>query len=359
MYPKLIIDINKLKENLEWLLQQCHSQGIGVAVVTKVFCADERICNMIDASDADFFADSRIQNLEAICTKKPKQLLRIPMQSEIEFVVRTADITMQSSIETIRLSAEAAKAAGLRHKIILMVDLGDLREGIFNKDECQIIKAAEAILSSENLELYGVGTNLTCYGGILPDEENLGRLLEIVNMLRERFNTPIPIVSGGNSSMMTMINEDRIPCGITQLRLGESFVLGNDTSTGLPMKELHTDCFVLEAELIEVQKKPSKPIGTSGLNAFGERVSFEDLGEMIRGILAIGRQDVDPDGLTCLESGVEILGASSDHLIVNLSNAKEHRVGDTLKFIPSYGALLRLTTSKYVAREYIGSAEEI
>ena len=158
--------------------------------------------------------------------------------------------------------------------------------------------------------------------------------------------------------MMTMLRENRIPIGINQLRLGESFVLGNDTSTGLPMPELHTDCFVLEAELVEVQRKPSKPIGTSGLNAFGEHVEFEDRGEMIRGILAIGRQDVNPDGLKCLDPSVEILGASSDHLIVNLTNARlggrGYKVGDTLKFIPDYGALLRLTTSKYVTRDYIG-----
>lgn len=354
MYPKLIIDINKLRENLDWLVAKFHSIGISTAIVTKVFCADEHICKMIDESDADLFADSRIQNLASIHTNKLKQLLRIPMQSEILNVVQTADITMQSSIETIRLTNEVAGKLNKHHKVILMVDLGDLREGIFNKDESQIIEAAETIVNSKNLELYGIGTNLTCYGGILPDEENLGRLIEIADMLRKKLNTPIPVISGGNSSMLTMLKENRIPNGITQLRLGESFVLGNDTSTGLPVDELHTDCFVLEAELVEIQKKPSKPIGTSGLNAFGERVTFEDRGEMLRGILAIGRQDVDPDGLTCFDPDVEILGASSDHLILNLTNCKTtYKVGDTLKFIPSYGALLKLATGNYVTRNYV------
>lgn len=358
MFPKLLININKLKANLDWLTSKCHENGIDVTVVTKVFCADERICAMIDASDANGFADSRIQNLDRIHTNKPKQLLRIPMQSEIDDVVRSADITMQSSPETIRMSGEAAKRQNRIHRIILMVDLGDLREGIFHKEEDKLFEAANAIIEYENLEFYGIGVNLTCYGGILPDEKNLGRLIEIANMLRYHYSLPIPLISGGNSSMMTMLKEGRIPNGINQLRIGEAFVLGNDTSTGLPMPELNTDCFVLEAELIEVQHKPSKPIGTSGLNAFGEHVEFEDRGNMLRGILAIGRQDVDIDGLTPLDSDVEILGGSSDHLIVNLTNAsfnnRSYKVGDTLRFIPDYGALLKLTTSQYVSREYIG-----
>lgn len=131
MYPKLIINLNKLKENLDWLTSSCHLKGISVAIVTKVFCADERICALIDASSADLFADSRLQNLKVINTCKPKQLLRIPMQSEIDDVVQTADISMQSSPDTIRMSGESATRQNKRHKIILMIDLGDLREGIF------------------------------------------------------------------------------------------------------------------------------------------------------------------------------------------------------------------------------------
>jgi predicted amino acid racemase len=354
MYPKLIIDLKKLRENLDWLTGECHSIGIKVAVVTKVFCADPEICAVIEESDADGFADSRLQNLKIIETHKPKQLLRIAMQSEAEDVVRFADISMQSGIETIRMLGAAAEKLRKKHKIILMIDMGDLREGIFFRNEGRIFETAEAIIAEPWLEFFGVGVNLTCYGGIIPDEENVGGLVKFADLLREKYNIPLPIVSGGNSSMMTMLKEHRIPKGVTQLRLGESFVLGNNTETGLPMDELNTDCFVLEAELVEVQPKPSKPIGTSGLNAFGERVTFEDRGPMLRGILAIGRQDVNPDGLTPIDPGVEIIGASSDHLLVNLNRSPNYNVGDTIRFIPDYGALLKLCTAeKYVAREYV------
>jgi len=221
MNPKLIINLFKLRTNLDRLVDRCHAVGIKTAIVTKVFCADERICRMISESEADAFADSRVQNLAAIAelhSDKPTQLLRISMQSEVEDVVRYADISMQSEKETIRLIGGAAKKLGKVHKIILMVDMGDLREGIFNTDEAQIFSAAEAILAEPALEFHGIGVNLTCYGGIIPDETNLGGLLAIADKLRKRYSVPLPIVSGGNSSMLTMLEENRIPEGITQLR---------------------------------------------------------------------------------------------------------------------------------------------
>ena len=354
MFPRISIDLNKLNENLSFLTGLCHSQGIMAAIVTKVFCADERIVELIEASRADMLADSRTQNLCGMKVSKPKLLLRIGMQSEAERIVSCADISMQSELETIKLLAVAAEKLGVRHKVILMVDMGDLREGIFNTNTERIMETAAFIHGSASLELYGVGVNLTCYGGILPDENNLGGLVAITDMLRSRFGEEIPVVSGGNSSTMGMLLSHSVPKGINHLRLGESFVLGNDTAIGKPVNGLNTDCFVLEAEIVELQEKPSKPIGKSGPNAFGEYLEYPDRGIMKRAILGIGRQDVSVDGLTPTDPDVEIIGASSDHLIVNLTACgHDYEVGDIIRFIPDYGALLHLFTSKYVDRHYI------
>lgn len=354
MYPRIVIDLNKLKHNLDFLTELCHSQGIMTAIVTKVFCADKRIVELINDSSADMIADSRTQNLEGMKTDKPRLLLRIGMQSEAEKIVSVSEISMQSQLSTVLLLNEAAKKLGVVHKVILMVDMGDLREGIFNTDREKIETVASAIASASNLELYGVGVNLTCYGGILPDENNLSGLAAIADSLRILTSSPIPVVSGGNSSTMGMLMAHEVPKGINHLRLGESFVLGNDTAVGRPVEGLYTDCFVLEAEIVEIETKPSKPIGKSGPNAFGEYLEYPDRGMMRRAILGIGRQDVSVDGLTPIDSDVEIIGASSDHLIVNLTCCqKEYSVGDKLCFIPDYGALLHLFTSKYVDRCYI------
>ena len=354
MYPRVVVDLNKLRHNLDFLTDLCHEQGIAAAIVTKVFCADERIVALIDSSSADMIADSRTQNLSGMKTDKPKLLLRIGMKSEADRIVECADISMQSELSTILKLDEAARNAGKIHNVILMIDMGDLREGIFNTERGEILKTAKAIHDAQNLELFGVGVNLTCYGGILPDENNLGGLVSIADMLRRELEEPIPVVSGGNSSTMGMLVDQSVPNGINHLRLGESFVLGNDTAVGKPVPGLNTDCFVLEAEIVELKEKPSKPIGRSGPNAFGEYLEYPDRGIMKRAILGIGRQDVSVDGLTPTDPDVEIIGASSDHLIVNLTSCrKEYRVGDVLSFIPDYGALLHLFTSKYVDRAYI------
>ena len=354
MYPRIVIDIKKLKHNLDFLTDLCHEQGIMCAIVTKVFCADEHIVELINSSSADMLADSRTQNLEGMSTDKPKLLLRIGMQSEAERIVTLSDISMQSEIATLRLLNDAAVRLGKKHKVILMVDMGDLREGIFNTDRERILKTASFIHEAEGLILYGVGVNLTCYGGILPDENNLGGLVLITEWLRKELDEEIPVVSGGNSSTMGMLVSRSVPAGINHLRLGESFVLGNDTAIGKPVKGLNTDCFVLEAEIVELQTKPSKPIGRSGPNAFGEYLEYPDRGIMKRAILGIGRQDVSVDGLTPLDTDIEIIGASSDHLIINLTNCRhDYKVGDTVRFVPDYGALLHLFTSKYVGRTYV------
>lgn len=354
MFPRINIDLNKLKDNLDRLTALCHEQGIMTAIVTKVFCADERIVELINASCADMLADSRMQNLSGMKTDKPKLLLRIGMQSEADTIVNCADISMQSELETLKKLNDAAEKLGKKHKIILMIDMGDLREGIFNTDRESIFDTAKFIHEARNLELYGIGVNLTCYGGILPDYENLGGLVSIAEWLRKELDETIPVISGGNSSTMGMLLDHNVPKGINHLRLGESFVLGNDTAVGKPVKQLHHDCFILEAEIVELQEKPSKPIGKSGPNAFGEYLEYPDRGIMKRAILGIGRQDVSVDGLVPIDPDIEIIGASSDHLIVNLTGCdRDLKVGDTLSFIPDYGALLHLFTSKYVDRHYI------
>ena len=354
MFPRVVVDLNKLKHNLDYLTNLCCEQGIMTAIVTKVFCADERIVELIDSSSADMLADSRTQNLSGMKTEKPKLLLRIGMQSEADRIVECADISMQSELSTIIKLNESAKRAGKLHRVILMIDMGDLREGIFNTEKSEILETARAIHEAENLELYGVGVNLTCYGGILPDENNLGGLVKIAEMLRKELSEPIPVVSGGNSSTMSMLTDRSVPKGINHLRLGESFVLGNDTAIGKPVPGLNTDCFILEAEIVELKTKPSKPIGKSGPNAFGEYLEYPDRGLMKRAILGIGRQDVIVDGLTPVDPEVEIIGASSDHLIVNLTGCShEYKVGDVIRFVPDYGALLHLFTSKYVDMAYI------
>lgn len=353
MYPRLTIDLTKLKRNLDYLTEAARARGVSLAIVTKCLCADKPLVRLIGESGADYIADSRVQNLKKMegCLK-PRMLLRVGMPSEAEAIAANSEISLQSEIKTIRALGAAAAGLRRRHKVVLMIDMGDLREGVFFRDKEKILETAEAAAHEPWLELYGVGVNLTCYGAVLPDCDNLGGLVQIADMLRSRLSLPIPLVSGGNSSSLTMLLSGDMPDGINNLRLGESFLLGNDTAACAPLDGLYTDAFLLEAELVERQIKPSKPIGSSGANAFGEPVSFADRGPRARGILAIGRQDTDQGGLRPVDPRVETLGASSDHLLVDLTACPEYGVGSIIRFVPDYGALLRAATSCYVEKIY-------
>ena len=352
-YPRITADLTKIKHTIDMLNALCAENGVSIAAVTKVVCADERIVRVLEESGVTMLADARTENLAHLKTEKPKLLLRAPAPEEAAEAVALADISLVSEIDTIRALGAAARAAGKTHKIILMVDLGDLREGLLFQERDAIYRAADAAKEQPGIELYGIGTNLTCYGAIIPDENNLGELCNVADELRERTGLPIPIVSGGNSSSLGLLKRGLVPECVNHLRLGESIFLGNDTAACRVMNGLYGDAFTVATRLIEVQRKPSVPIGESGANAFGEHPTFESLGDQIRGICKIGRQDTVADGLTPRDSDIKIIGASSDHLIVDLTHAKEYRVGDVLEFTPDYGALLRAYTSPYVARDYI------
>ncbi|NLI54442.1 MAG: alanine/ornithine racemase family PLP-dependent enzyme [Clostridiales bacterium] len=352
-YPRITADLTKIKHNADMLCALCAEYGVSVAAVSKGVCADERIVRVLDGCAATMLADARTENLARLKTEKPKLLLRAPAPEDAQEAVRVADVSLVSEMMSIRALGSAARAAGKRHAIILMIDLGDLREGLLFLGREAIFAAADAAKAEEGIELLGVGTNLTCYGAIIPDETNLGELCRIASELRAHTGLPIPIVSGGNSSSIGLLKRGLVPPEVNHLRLGESILLGNDTAACRVLNGLYGDAFTLSTRLIEVQRKPSVPIGESGANAFGEHPTFESLGEQVRGICKIGRQDTVADGLTPRDGDIKIIGASSDHLIVDLTRAKPYRVGDVLSFTPDYGALLRAYTSPYVYRDYI------
>ena len=351
--PKLIINTKKLLHNMRFLVKEAHRRGVSIALVSKVVCAHPAVIDCINQSGCDMLADSRTENLERANTDLPKLSLRVSMPERAGDVVRTSEISLESEECAILSLQKAAEEQNKHHQIILMIDLGDLREGIFFRDWDKILHTVKLIKNCRNLELLGTGTNLTCYGSVLPDEHNLGELVHLTERLRTELNLPIPVISGGNSTSLKLLLEDRLPSGINHLRLGESVMCGVIPGTYTKIDGCFQDAFRLEATIAECKTKPSYPIGQLSRNAFGETVQYIDKGMMLRGIAAIGRQDVHVDGLTPLDERISILGASSDHLLLDLSNAPETRVGDTIAFGLDYGALLSASTSAYVSKERI------
>jgi len=348
-YPALKVNLDKLESNTRLLVEKCAAMGISVSAVTKVFCGIPEIAVAMVKGGANYLADSRIENLKKMqCLDIPKMLLRIPMLSQVEEVVEYADISLNSEYEVMKALSNEAIKRGKVHQIILMVDLGDLREGVW-VDEA--MDYADKIMELEGIKLIGIGTNLTCYGAVIPNEGNLSKLVEIADSIEKKHNIKLSIISGGNSSSVYLVGKGAIPKGINNLRLGESIVLGNETAYGGRIAGTYNDCFTLCAEIIELKEKPSIPIGEIGVDAFGNKPTFVDRGVRKRAILAIGKQDVNVEGLTPIDENIIILGASSDHMIVDINDCKkEYGIGNIIEFTLDYGALLSASTSDYVKK---------
>lgn len=357
MYPQLRIDLNKLTHNANSLLNLCEENGISMAAVTKVFCADPKMVEALCDLPLAFLADSRLENIESYPKNRKARtlLLRLPSPSEALRTVKCCDVSLNSELATLKLLSEAAESIGVTHGVILMVDLGDLREGIYHKDKDLLFETAEFILSQKHLKLEGLGVNLTCVGSVMATPANMQQLCDIAAEIESRFDIKLDIISGGNSSSLYLLERGEMPKGINNLRLGESLACGLETAFGEPFMDLKQNVITIAAEIIELQVKPSMPEGELGMNAFGEKPVYIDNGIRKRAILALGRQDVKThENLECLELGVEMIESSSDHLLIDVTDAKRDlRVGDVVEFALSYGGVLAGFTSKYVAREYI------
>lgn len=348
MNPRIDIDFNKLRHNTKVISDRCKEKEIEIAAVTKAFCGIPEIAKAYVDGGARYLADSRVENLKRLSDLSvEKIMLRLPMLSQVEETVKFSDISLNSEIETIIALDNAAKKLNKIHKIIIMIDLGDLREGFFDNEELE--SALLKFKKLENIKVIGVGSNLTCYGGVIPNEVNLGKLVECGETIEKVLDTTLEIISGGNSSSIFLLEEDRVPKRINNLRLGESLLLGRESAYGKSIPNTYNDVFKLVAEIIEIKEKPSHPIGEIGRDAFWNIPVFEDKGIRKRAILAIGKQDIGSSSVQPLDDKIEVIGASSDHLIIDITECSiNYNVGDEITFNIDYGALLSLMTSEYV-----------
>ncbi|MEQ9412323.1 MAG: alanine racemase, partial [Cyclobacteriaceae bacterium] len=272
-------------------------------------------------------------------------LIRSPLTSQLEEVVKYAHISLNSDWSVIKKLSCIALTSNTVHKIILMVEMGDLREGIMPEDMPGIVGK---VLKLEGIKLEGIGTNLTCYGGIKPDEKKMNILSLLATNLEDQFKIKLNIISGGSSSNYNWFLSTHDTGRINQLRIGESIMLGVEPIGRSTINHLFTDAFTLIAEVIESKIKPSLPYGEVGQDVFGEIPVFEDKGQMKRIILGLGMQDLNITGLTP-KLDIEILGASSDHTIID-SKQLEINTGKELAFNVNYAALLSAMTSPYITK---------
>ncbi len=347
--PRLEINLEKIDHNINTLIKLYGERNISICAVTKVICGNILIAELLIKAGITTLADSKIENLRKMRRagfyKCDFLLLGPPMLSESESIVINADISLNTEISVIEELSKSALNQGLSHKIILMVESGDLREGIMPEDLENVIKE---VLKLKGVELVGIGTNLACVGGVQPDVKKMKSLSKRVNKIEKKFALHLPIVSGGNSANYNWFMSTPNIGRINSLRLGESIFLGREATQRSPIPGLFLDAFILVAEVTELKTKPSLPDGTVGQNAYGETLTFQDNGLSIRAILGIGLQEVPFSGLKPI-TPITILGGSSDHMIIDPKQSKL-KVGDEVRFNLNYAALLSTMTSPYVSK---------
>ena len=301
--------------------------------------------------------ESRVKNihrLKANGVATEFTLLRIPPLSAAEDIVTSVNMSLNSELSVIQALSEAAFRRGLVHDIMIMVDLGDLREGVWPDD---LLPMVREVVELPGIRIAGLGTNLSCYGGVMPSEENMNQLVAYAYRIEAAFGIKLRYISGGNSSSLNLIASGKMPPAVNHIRIGEGIILGRETVQRVAWPGTFQDAFLLQAEIIELKEKPSVPIGDTGEDAFGGKPQFIDKGERDRAILNIGREDVVVEGMQPVEPKISILGASSDHLIVDVTEAKRVRLGGELAFFLNYGALLAAMTSEYVEKRPLRDKE--
>jgi predicted amino acid racemase len=347
--PRIEISLSQIQENAQFLSELYMGKGVSLMGVTKAVLGEPSVAKAMIQGGVKFIADSRIENI--IRMKKagisiPFVLLRTPL-SQTESIIENVNISLNTEIETLKKLSYHAKEQNKIHQVIIMAELGDLREGVLLSDLSQFIRKT---LSLPHLAIIGIGCNLACYGGVIPDDKNMQKFSKLVDSLEKEFQMNLEMISGGNSANHEWFKSCQNVGRVNNIRLGESILLGCETVNRKAIPGLHTGAFQLVAEVIESKKKPSLPFGKIGQDAFGNIPSFQDRGIHQRVVIALGNQDAMPSGLN-FNNKLKLLGSSSDHIILD-SKCNSIKVGDEVRASLNYGGLLSTMTSPFVRKHF-------
>jgi len=348
---------DRLKANYNYLFRMFEKEGIEWAIVTKLLCGTEIYLKEVLDLGIKEVCDSRITNLKKIKAINPDVqtvYIKPPAKRSIRNTVMYADASFNTELETIKMLSEEAVRQRKTHKIIIMIELGDLREGVMGED---LVDFYAKIFELPNIEVTGIGTNLNCLHGVMPSQDKLIQMSLYKQLIEVKFNRKIPWVTGGTSVVIPLIFKKQLPKAINHFRVGETLYWGNNLFSGKPIKGMKSDVFRFFAEIIELSEKPKIPIGQLEANPSGETYEIDenDYGKKsYRAIIDVGLLDLSPDFLIPEKKDITIIGASSDMLVLDLGDkADKYKVGDLVSFRVEYMGLLGLLNSEYIGKEVV------
>jgi len=349
------LDKKKLLHNYKYLDNLFSKNHIDWSIVTKILCGNKDFLQVVLNTGIKEVCDSRIKNLKRIKSMNPDiQTVYInpPAKKSIPNVVKYADVSFNTESKTVELLSKEAVKQNKVHRITIMIELGDLREGIMGE---HLIAFYEKIFNLPNIEVVAIGTNLNCLHGVMPSRDKLIQLSLYKQIIELRFNKKIKWVTGGTSVVIPLLFKKQVPKGINHFRIGECLFFGNNLFTGKFIKAMKSDVFLLYSEIIEITEKPKVPMGELAENPSGEmfEINESDYGKTsYRAILDIGLLDISPDFLIPEDTKISIVNASSDMLVIDLGTTKRnYKVGDAVSFKLKYMGELTLMSSDYIEKK--------
>ncbi|QKG79498.1 alanine racemase [Tenuifilum thalassicum] len=359
---ELLINTNKLISNISKISNFLEKNNIQWSLIVKILSGNKEVLSKLlqnpEIKRIHSIGDSRISGLKIIKSINPDIptiYIKPPPIDTIHSVVKYADISLNSSITTIRALNEEAKKQGKKHRVIIMIELGELREGVIRDN---IIDFYKNVFSLENIEVEGIGTNLGCMYGIQPTYDKLLQLSLYKQIIDAKFNVNLPIISGGSSITLPLVNKPEMPKNINHLRIGESAFMGTTPLNGKKFSDFSTSIFEFRSNIIELQMKSTTPDGILTEGNIGHTVDSWEYDKSNRAIVDFGILDVDAHELKPKDKSVRFAGTTSDMTVYDLGpNPKtgkiKYKVGSKISFTPSYMAVARLMNSKFVDKKIV------
>ena len=346
--PRVEIDLGKIQANARYLVRRLGDRGISVTGVTKAVCGHPDVAEAMLDGGVVGLADARIANLFRMRTAGINcriSMIRAPLVSEMEDVIQHCDASYNTEMDTILKLGAAAQQQSTSHDVILMVEMGDLREGILPEN---LTDFATRVTATPGVALRGVAANFACLGNLAPTAGDMAMLSRLADQVEGACGPFVELVSGGGSANLPWALGEGSTGRINNLRFGEAILLGTDPVTGHPISGLHTDAFALFAEVIETRNEPSAIPPASIAPELGILRLVRNDDRQARTILAVGQQDTETSGLT-FPSGVMFIGATSDHTVVDTAESAVP-VGSEMKMGMNYSALMRAMSAPDVVK---------
>lgn len=348
---RIEVNCQRIRENARAIVDVCAPHGIDVVGVTKACCGDPDVARAMLAGGVSSLAESRLSNvrrLRAAGITCGIEMLRLPRLVEAYDLVQLTDFSLNSETAAIKALSDAAQAQGRVHQVVIIIETGDRREGIMPEEALDFARWVEDL---PGVDLGGVAANTGCIGGVIPTPENTRLLVDLAEQIERFLGRKLHVISGGHTASIALIQRNEMPARVNEIRVGEGILLGEDSSTNTPLPTPHRDVFTVVADVIEVRTKPSLPEGIVTVDAFGRKPIWQDQGLRRRAILAMGEQDLRIAGLRPRRPGVTLVGASSDHTVVDVTDAVPPvALGEELEFDPNYAALATAMASGDVVK---------